>query len=395
MANDLQHFIPEKWSRRIQIWKKRNLVATQLANTEERANLTFGDTVHRPYSSDMYVNDLVRGNTVSIQDVNSTDETMSINNHKEVSFYVDAADKVQTQYDPEKIYTEKAAYALTNEIDATVLREVTNATYTFDDGSIGGTAGNGIALSGSNTQSVVADLEAEMATADIENSDARCLAVAPKVVANMGKAFVQNGFTKADSTLTNGYQGMFNGFMVYKTNNLTHRSLLTISANLTNGDTITVNGVVFTLKTSGTAAAAGDVSLGASAAATAQNIIDAVNGTGTAGASTYIAISAANRLILKDKKIVASLSGTQNVLFLGSGKMTLAEVSSNASFGTQVVMNIACKRGAIDLVMQIEPTTQINKVSDKTGYNFLTIDLYGVKTFKEGRDRMFAFWTVA
>jgi len=49
---------------------------------------------------------------------------------------------------------------------------------------------------------------------------------------------------------------------------------------------------------------------------------------------------------------------------------------------------LAEKRGAIDMVIQAMPTTQINKVSDKTGYNFLTYDLYGIKTFSEGADRM-------
>lgn len=371
------------------------MVATQITNSEERGTLVFGDVVHRPYSSDIYVNDLTRGNAVEIQDINSTDETMTINNYKESSFYVDLADKVQSKYDPEKIYTEKTGYELANEVDMTVLREVTNATYTFDDGSIGGIAGNGIALTGSTTHSVFADLEAEMTAADIEATNPRCVVAGPKVIANINKAFVASGFQTADSTLKNGYMGMFQGFQTYKSNNLTHRQLLTIAANLTAAETITINGVVFTIKAAASATVAGDIALGASAALTAQNIIDAVNGTGTPGASTYIAISAANRKILKSKKITASLSGTQNVLFLGAGKMTLSEATAQGSFGTQVCMNIACKKGAIDLVMQLEPTVQINKVSDKTGYNVLTVDLYGVKTFKEGRDRMFAFWTVA
>jgi len=43
------------------------------------------------------------------------------------------------------------------------------------------------------------------------------------------------------------------------------------------------------------------------------------------------------------------------------------------------------------MVIQAMPTTQINKVADKTGYNFLTYDLYGIKTFQEGADRMVEF----
>lgn len=395
MANDLQHFIPELWSKRIQVWKRRNLVATQITNSEERAGLSYGDRIHRPISSDLVVNDYTRGTAVALQDVNSTDEYMDINRAKEVSFYVDALDKKQTKYDPERIYTEKAGYELSNEIDQTVLAEVSNATYTFDDGSIGGIAGNPITLAAATTQGIVADLEAEMSSADIESTSPWCLVVTPKVIANFSKAFVASGFDKADTTLTNGFQGMFQGFMVYKSNNILHTNLLTTTANLTNGDTVTVNGVVFTLKTSGTAAAAGDVSLGASAAATVANLIDAVNGTGTPGASTYIAVSTANRNLLKAKKVTAALSGTANVLFKTAGKVVYAEASSNASFGTQRAKCIACKKGAVDLVMQMEPEVQFNKVPDKSGYNTLVIDLYGVKTFQEGKDRMFSFDVVA
>jgi hypothetical protein len=81
--------------------------------------------------------------------------------------------------------------------------------------------------------------------------------------------------------------------------------------------------------------------------------------------------------------IAAAVVSTQNVRFRTSGKTTYAEAGSNTSFGTQRAKAIACRKGAIDLVMQIAPTVQFNKVPEKTGYNILAYDLYGVKTFDE------------
>jgi len=52
---------------------------------------------------------------------------------------------------------------------------------------------------------------------------------------------------------------------------------------------------------------------------------------------------------------------------------------------------LAERRGAIDMVIQKLPTAQINKVEDKLGHNFITYDLYGIKTFQEGKDRMIEF----
>jgi len=41
----------------------------------------------------------------------------------------------------------------------------------------------------------------------------------------------------------------------------------------------------------------------------------------------------------------------------------------------------------IDMVIQQDVTVQQNKVPDKTGYNYLCYDLYGIKTFTEGAVR--------
>jgi hypothetical protein len=40
------------------------------------------------------------------------------------------------------------------------------------------------------------------------------------------------------------------------------------------------------------------------------------------------------------------------------------------------------------MMIQKMPSSQMNKSEKKTGYTHITYDLYGLKTYKEGRDRM-------
>ena len=60
MAQNLDAFIPELWSRRIQYLTRNALVATQICSFEEQPDLKYGDRIHRPYPNDLVVNDYVK-----------------------------------------------------------------------------------------------------------------------------------------------------------------------------------------------------------------------------------------------------------------------------------------------------------------------------------------------
>ena len=69
---------------------------------------------------------------------------------------------------------------------------------------------------------------------------------------------------------------------------------LTLIDVVTTGDTATIGDQTYTFVTAGTAANAGEVSMGASFQDTMDNLMAAVNGTGVAGAGTYIATASPN-----------------------------------------------------------------------------------------------------
>jgi hypothetical protein len=136
MANNLDAFSPEYWSARTQRLLKKKLIAREIASMEEQATLRDGDMVHRPYYSDVVVNNYTKGVDVTVQDVSATDEYLVVNKSKEATVYIDEIDVKQNKYDAANKYIDRMTYALKKDIDGAFLKEVLNAEYTMSDGDM-------------------------------------------------------------------------------------------------------------------------------------------------------------------------------------------------------------------------------------------------------------------
>ena len=86
--------------------------------------------VHRPYYSDVVVNNYTKGVDVTVQDVSATDEYLVVNKSKEATVYIDEIDVKQNKYDAANKYIDRMTYALKKDIDGAFLQEVLNAEYT-------------------------------------------------------------------------------------------------------------------------------------------------------------------------------------------------------------------------------------------------------------------------
>jgi len=386
MTNDLSKFTPEYWSRRTQVLLRKMLVGRKIANTEEQSLLRDGDVVHRPYSSDPYVVDYTKGTAIDIQDIDTTDEFLTVNQSKVVPVYVDDDDVKQNKYNTANQLIDRSAHMLARDIDSAVLAQVTNASLDIDDGDIGGTSGASISLTTSNVSNVFGTVMAELATNNVERDRPWYLVIDPVMTNTIMQSFVNNGFNTADATLKNGFLGELFGFQIFISNSLKSTVSLGMATNPSEGDTVVINGVTFTFNA--TPSGAGSVDIGANAAASVDNLVAAINDSGTAG-TTYIQLSNANRAKLSNNQVVAT-DATTSITLTAAGRMTLSETLTAAGdvFGTQTVLAMAGRMGAVDLVMQIEPTVNIKDVQDKLGKNYLTHSLYGVKTFNEGAERM-------
>ncbi|MDD5110867.1 MAG: hypothetical protein PHI63_06705, partial [Patescibacteria group bacterium] len=134
MANDLDPFIPEYWSRRMQVIHEKKTVYRAFANFEEQPTLKNGDTVHRPYRSALYAQSYTRDTAVTVQAVSGTDQYLSVNQAKIVPFYVDTLDSVQNKWDAVDRFAEDAQLKLNEQIDGYALSQsYQGATSKIDD----------------------------------------------------------------------------------------------------------------------------------------------------------------------------------------------------------------------------------------------------------------------
>lgn len=380
MAQNLDAFIPELWSRRIQYLTRNALVATQICSFEEQPDLKYGDRIHRPYPNDLVVNDYTKYTDTTQQDLIGTDEYLDIDQSKEISFAIDEVDWIQNKYDLENSYVERAAYRLSNDIDGSVLGEVVNANVTCDGSDIG--SSGAISLSTSNCLNAIMTAGAKLTANGCEMDKTWALVVSPKTASIIAQTVAQDWFSLADLALKNGYAGNFAGYKVYSSNNVFHKRTISFSSVVAT-DAITVAGVTFTFVSS-IGSTAGNVLKGANDAAALTNLAAAINGTSGAG-TTYIEVSAADRAKLKNAK--AHLDGTTGVLTT-AGAVVVSTDDTTITVGNAEEHAILCRPGAIDLIMQQNIDVRKTPLPKQKADYYIISCLYGKKTFTEGKNRM-------
>lgn len=380
MAQNLDAFIPELWSRRIQYLTRNALVATQICSFEEQPDLKYGDRIHRPYPNDLVVNDYTKYTDTVQQDLIGTDEYLDIDQSKEISFAIDEVDWIQNKYDLENSYVERAAYRLANDIDGSVLGEVVNANVTCDGSDIG--SSGAISLSTSNCLNAIMTAGAKLTANGCEMDKTWALVVSPKSASVIAQTVAQDWFSLADLALKNGYAGNFAGYKVYSSNNVFHKRTISFSSVVAT-DEITVAGVKFTFVASiGTTA--GNVLKGANDAAALANLAAAINGASGAG-TTYVEVSAADRAKLKNVK--ANLDASTGVLTT-AGAVVVSTPDTTITVGNAEEHAILCRPGAIDLIMQQNIDVRKTPLPKQKADYYIISCLYGKKTFTEWKNRM-------
>ena len=380
MAQNLDAFIPELWSRRIQYLTRNALVATQICSFEEQPDLKYGDRIHRPYPNDLVVNNYTKYTDTAQQDLIGTDEYLDIDQSKEISFAIDEVDWIQMKYDLENSYVERAAYRLSNDIDGAVLGEVVNANVTCDGSDIG--SSGAISLSTSNCLNAIMTAGAKLTANGCEMDKTWALVVSPKTASIIAQTVAQDWFSLADLALKNGYAGNFAGYKVYSSNNVFHKRTISFSTVVAT-DAITVAWVTFTFVAS-IGSSAGNVLKGANDAAALTNLAAAINGASGAG-TTYVEVSAADRAKLKNVK--AHLDGSTWVLTT-AGAVVVSTDDTTITVGNAEEHAILCRPWAIDLVMQQNIDVRKTPLPKQKADYYIISCLYGKKTFTEWKNRM-------
>lgn len=365
------------------------------------SKLEKGNTVSRSYASDFVVNNMGADGSYSTQAATDTAETIVINYEKEVSFYLKTLDLMQAHLPVQLKYATKAMNRLFLQIDGDVLLVgYQGAANVVDDSDVlGGTAGNGIAATIQNVQyifaaaqtklqlaSVIYDPSAEF-TGEVKMDMEKSIpvaAISPQLLQVLVLFLGGKNTSLGDTVITNGHQGRFMNFNIFMSNSLAWTASFAVPTQPTDGDTVTVNGVTFTYKTTlGTTA--GNVLIGADAAAAMTNLIAIINAPGTT-TSTGVAVTAANQAKLKN---ITAAQGTGLVTFVASGwgNVIVSETMTAAGnvwvTGKQIQHNLFGVSKSITVVIQKRPELVINPVSGKVGKDYVTWTVYGLKVFND------------
>lgn len=380
---------------------EKSLIGMKLGNTRLESDLSWGKKVKRAILilSDTKVRDVVRYVDRTMGTIGDKDEYIEIDKQKAVDFKFDAWDKLQNgPLKAGEVAGKQCALKLRRYIDADIFYEVVNAFATFSASDVGGTAGEGITLTTTNLAQVIADLQAKLLSHDIEQAGDLAIVVDPYVASIINQTIIGKDIQLTDLTLKNGYAGPLLGFKLYISNNLTFTGKLAFATNPTANDTVTVAGFVFKFVASiGTTA--GNVLIGADAAASKANLIAAING-GEGAGTTYIDFTAeddfgyTNRDKLYNLRVTAtSTTAGLDLVAIGASRITCSETLTAAGdvWSKKMIHCFAGRLKSIDIVVQQDVKPDIRKEPRQKTVNVLTDALYGIKTFLDGKQNFLDF----
>lgn len=390
MANSLSASFEEIWAAEQQRKFYKINVSMKIADTSFESTLRKGDTLNRPYRSDLTIQSYTRGTSITIDDLTDTNEQLSVDKQFATGFYVDDFDQIQDKYDIAARYGQDAAVLLSNQVDADVLGEAANATSNVDDGDIGGTDGNGISLTTSNVLSVFSAAKRKLQKLNIPQESLFGV-VSPEVEEVLTQYGAGRDTAHGDRTQENGFLYHFYGFDLYSSNQLYTSAVLALATQPTNTDTVIINGVTFTFVTTiGTTP--GNVLIGANDVSARTNLTGLINDPGTTSA-TQVALSTANQRVFANATATNSdANNTVTVTFKGLGVLvvseTLTDLTDEWTAALQKQHSLFGAKMAPTLVMQSMPTVRLRDVETKLGKNVLNGELYGVKTFADQADML-------
>lgn len=171
MANSLSASFPELWAKEMQeVFYKQN-VAYKIADISFKSQMKNGDVLNRQYRSTITPRTYTRGTAITATDLTDTNETLTVNRQFAVRYLVDEFDSIQSMHDTAMKYGQDTGEALSNMIDAYTLGEVVNAANYVDAGDVGGSAGEGIALTTSNVDDMLAAVRMKLKKQNISSNN--------------------------------------------------------------------------------------------------------------------------------------------------------------------------------------------------------------------------------
>ncbi len=218
MANNLDAFIPEIWSKKFIKLYDKLVVMKGLVNTDHEGEIKKGgDVVHVRQVGDVAVNTYTKNGTITITDVTASDNTLTIDQFKHFAFKVDDIDEAQSDVAIMEKYMQRAAIAMRNTVDSRLLSHYADAAAANTLGSTGAP----ITLTPANVYDYFVDMATNFANANQDDSLQMNAVVNPAVRAVILKSpeLRDRSTSMVDETIRNGSIGTFGGWKLFVTTN--------------------------------------------------------------------------------------------------------------------------------------------------------------------------------
>lgn len=371
------------------------MVGLKIASTRFEPNLKFGDTVVRTILdlSAVRVRSFTNLNDQTIDPLTDSEETMTVNVQVGAVFPIARLEKIQAgPLNPAMTAGKEVATKVANYLDSVILAETRNAWADFDTGNLTTASSNGtpITLSATTVPQMVAQTYAKLFSNNVAMTNL-CWVLDPFSVSQIAQYPIGKDITSANTVFINGFSGHLFGAEVYTSNNLTGEAVLHIATQPTDGDTVTINGVVFTFKTT-LGSTAGNVAIAGSADAARLNLAELINSPGTTDAG-QVALSAANQIKITDTYgMTATDDAAANTLTLvarGASRLTLSETLTDPTdaWDTNFVHAYYGMKGAIDVAIQDQPVMEMRDEPKQLTTNIFNNVVAAVKTFTDGSQK--------
>lgn len=367
---------------------QKTLVAKEIMNTRFEPTLKFGESVERVAfdMSGVLVRTVVRGAASTIDNVTDSSELLTINLEKEAAFHIsDGEVKQAGPLNPGTVIGKEIGHKVSLDLDGRCFAEVRNATYAFDTGDLttGTSSGVPITLNSTTVPQMTTRMPAKLRNKNNQNTNTNLVLVTDSyAAADVTQFIIGKNIDLAGNTFQNGYSGDVNNARMYVSENLSGEATLLSAGTFSDAETVTINGVVFTMKTV-LGATPGNVLIGAAATNSIQNLVALINTPGTTTAQG-VALSAADQATISNIVATATSATVMTIVGTGTGRLTLSETAASWSWNTNFIHSYFGKRGAIDLVVQDMKEVDMRPTADRRGTNVFASYLAGIKTFADG-----------
>lgn len=410
--------IPYKteWINAYQLTHYKQPVFPVFADEKFKNVLTHGATIKWSYDSDARVQQLGVDGSYVVAAKTVNDEELTVNQRPTVTFRIPATERIQDHRPTQQKWATKAMNRVFWNIDSKVLGLLqAGAANALSAGDFGGTSGAPISATTSNVAAIFAasrrvlrnnnviyDINKRWSgNVKLDTVDRYPVAAIPAELEE--QLLLAIGFKPGDlgdQLLTRGYMNMLFGFNIFVSTALPFTiDYVVAAANATNGDTFTIGGITFTLKT-GAVTNPGDILIsGVNAAGTATAIAAALTAPFTTS-GTYVGLVDAN--LTDAQSLTANMisaavktgtTETVTVKVLGQGTVAVSDTAQADGFdeNTSAVHAIFGVSQSIAVVLQKEPELQVSAGSiigngATGGYvaqDFVTWCYAGYKVFKQ------------